>query len=292
MNAEPTGGGMSKIELRLDFEAWAELAARLLQRSQEERLDILDERGIDIGDWMRCDKHYCLALATELAAGQMERATRYGRGCAAELERRRREPTSPRTETVAKQEAAPRVLLANVAQKPAPAVVEASFQKEAATVAPTPVSVPPLLAGTLNVPALPSFIKQASALPFSGTASPEFAASSGVATPAPSPDVGATMALGFDMTALASPALPFEQPNVSQLVQQMPLQRYASLCAEISVFPEQTAALVKKYGLRDEASWHATDEEWRARLARVPETRAAWQQHFTTFQNWLRQQPR
>src|ERR1700734_2492397 len=76
----------------LDFEAWAALSARMLGRTLDERLDMLEELDVRSADWMRSDEHYASALAADLAEGRMERPERYAGKCVAELERRKRAP--------------------------------------------------------------------------------------------------------------------------------------------------------------------------------------------------------
>jgi len=172
MNVDPVGGGTPKGALPLDFEAWAELSARLLQLEQAARLDVLDERGIDVADWTRWDEHHCLALASDIAAGRMDRAKNYGQRCAAELERRRREP-APAPESTDAKGLEPQAEHHAEPTTAAPPLIEAASFQKAPPVMPTPQKAPPFLAGTMAVADFPSFLKQAvRALLFAGNSTP------------------------------------------------------------------------------------------------------------------------
>jgi hypothetical protein len=46
------------------------------------------------------------------------------------------------------------------------------------------------------------------------------------------------------------------------------LDRYASLCAEINVFPKDAARILQKHGLADEAAWAVVDRSWRGVMER------------------------
>ena len=72
----------------LDFEAWAALSAELLERSESEQEDILDEREIDIELWEACNLFWLDELANQLRRGNAKLATRYGRRCALALQQR------------------------------------------------------------------------------------------------------------------------------------------------------------------------------------------------------------
>ncbi len=64
-------------EVPLDFDAWADLSARLVKLDEEAREKLLDESGLDLDAWTRCDRHYGLLLAADLRAGRLERAKAY-----------------------------------------------------------------------------------------------------------------------------------------------------------------------------------------------------------------------
>ncbi len=91
MSEHGAGGEIEPAGQRpaLTFEAWADLSARLSGLDEEARLDLLDEREIDVEDWTQWDQHFAISLAADVARGHLERAVTYGKKCAAELERRR-----------------------------------------------------------------------------------------------------------------------------------------------------------------------------------------------------------
>jgi hypothetical protein len=301
-------------DVPFDFDTWAALSARLLNLGADARIDVLEERGVALEDWLRSDEHHCLSLAADVSAGRMERAERYGRMCAEEMERRAKgEPEVP----------APHAEEADAVQVPdasapmpvlvvgAPAVGGGeevpSFLHTAASLDGVGAGLPPLvppsrgtspLAGTMKAPDLPSFVKQASAnpLPFGEAPSPEFLAS--LEAPRPSPVLsGATIPGGVDLMAQLRSTLPFAKQNTGAEVSsstkvvsypRLPLETYASLCAELSVFPERTPEILAKYGIRDEEARVALDADWKARLSAHPDTCEEWRSRCASYEAWLR----
>jgi hypothetical protein len=276
-------------ELPFDFEAWVGLSARLLGLEPEQRLDALGQLGIEVDDWMRCDQHHCASLAADVTRGHMDRAETYGRACAAELERRKHEPT-PRDA----QEPEPREASATPGASPpiaAPLVEVASFQKETASPPPpAPSRHAASPATTLDVADLPSFIRQQSgALPFSGAISSPLA-TRGAAPREPSPGAGETLGLGVDLMAQVRATLPFTPRSAGPAFPRLPLQSYASLCAELTVYPERAAEILGKHGIKDDQARRALDADWRARLAEHADTREAWRGMCAQYEGWFRQQ--
>ncbi|WP_437311236.1 hypothetical protein [Sorangium sp. So ce388] len=241
------------VHIPLDFEAWSELSARLLERDMDARLDLLAEAELEPVDWNRCDMHWSLALAQDIAAGRLDRAQRHGGRCATELAQRRRAATA--------------------AQRASPA------PGGTATVASPPMS----LVGTSPSVDLPSHLRAAaSALPFKGPSS-KAVASLSAPSPAPvphDPTRGETMPLGMSLTAHVEAVLPFATmpggPPPQPRPQHTSLQTYAALCAELSVAPDRTADILRKYDIRDEASRRALDDEWRARFEAQPDALEEW----------------
>src|SRR4051812_8202742 len=82
----------------LDFDAWADLSARRLQRDEEQRLDILADEKVELDAWARCDERWSTELVQDIAQGRMDRAHQYGARCAGELKRRAEEASAPKPE--------------------------------------------------------------------------------------------------------------------------------------------------------------------------------------------------
>jgi len=76
----------------LDFDAWADLSTRLLERDEEARLEILAAAELLPDEWDRCNEHWSLEVARDVARGRMDRAMAYGVKCADELKRRKAAP--------------------------------------------------------------------------------------------------------------------------------------------------------------------------------------------------------
>jgi len=287
--------------LPLSFEAWAELSARLLSLKEEDRLDILDDRRVAIEDWQRCDEHYVLALTDEMRRGSMDRARTYAGKCAAEIERRATANTAPLADAPTPEPVeADATRTAEVPvplQAPETAVPTFLQQHEAPGGAFARVQRPPEhLAGTAMAFELPTALrsKATAALPFQPGAAPTLPAAPSH-PPAPAPTGGETIGLGVDLIAQMRGTLPFAKSGAAAprvAFPRLPLQTYASFCAELSVFPERTAAILGKYHVPSEDARAALVQEWQARLDAHADTRAEWQRHFDSFCAWLRQQPR
>lgn len=182
------------------FDTWARLAAKMLERSSAERLDVLREHAITPDAWTPSDTHWSLLLADDIATGEMVRADVYAAHCAAEFKARRtNDAPSPPVEAPKP----PPEPVKAVAAEPVKAIdsVKASLppivpivivpEKKNAPIVPieVPVAPPPLipqpevpseLYGTslaLNIPRGPS-------LPFAAKS----AAESPMAKPAPKAD--------------------------------------------------------------------------------------------------------
>jgi hypothetical protein len=295
----------------ISFDRWVALAASLLDLDLAARIDLLEKRGVDPDEWMESDEHHSLALAAEIAAGRMDRAEQYGLACAAEVTRRKNgaasEPVGdePRAEAQTAQRAeAP-------AEGPAIAEATPSFLKaEPGAADRLPAEKRPSLASTVAALELPSFVRQtAGALPFSDKAAPVLPAQSAAAVLAP--PSGQTIAADIDLVALAQTALPFpakQEPARASLTEtsraavvpkhasfpRLPMQTYASLCAELGVFPDRAGEILLKYGVRDAEARRALDEDWQARFAAHPDTRATFANQCAEYRAWLlqQQQPR
>jgi hypothetical protein len=75
---------MPAPDVRSDFEAWAQVAARLRLRSADERADILSSLGLT-QVWDEIHEAWALRLNQDIAAGRMELPHRYARICAKEI---------------------------------------------------------------------------------------------------------------------------------------------------------------------------------------------------------------
>ena len=82
-------------DVERDFEAWAVVAARLRQRSTQEKRAILDAEGIAEATWSRINEAWAKVLNDDIAASRMDRPYRYAELCKAELARRNSTPPAP-----------------------------------------------------------------------------------------------------------------------------------------------------------------------------------------------------
>jgi hypothetical protein len=134
-------------------------------------------------------------------------------------------------------------------------------------------------------------------LPFGPTPSSEFVASLSAAKPtAPHSEVGETLPLGANLLSAMLPALPFNRagspsPPVAGRpapAPQLTLDAYASLSAELAVFPAQAIDILRKYGVLDDTMRRELDQRWGDLFLIAPPLRDEWQRKVVSFGDWLR----
>lgn len=129
---EPTFGPYDAIDdpPPLDFEAWTEVSAELIERTPEEADDILDRREIDPRLWQAVSVFWLSELNTQVARQNFKLALKFGERCAEELARRPQPdaPSNPELDGTAFMAALPddtavpfKSPLANMSQPPPPA---------------------------------------------------------------------------------------------------------------------------------------------------------------------------
>ena len=88
---------------------------------------------------------------------------------------------------------------------------------------------------------------------------------------------GKTTPVGDNSIAKEVAALPFDDNRVGAAIVLFPrlkLQEYASLRAELSVWPERSAQILPRYQVVNEAARRALEEHWQMELAANPKERA------------------
>jgi hypothetical protein len=122
-----------------------------------------------------------------------------------------------------------------------------------------------------------------------------FAAGKGplpLASPAPEPVAPKKAAIGSMTGALPAlrsiePALPFQG---SASPPEMSLERYASLCAELSVSPAESEAIFTRHGLGVMRERLAVDLRWQEHLRRSPDEYRKWQELYQRYRaHWAEQ---
>lgn len=167
-----------------------------------------------------------------------------------------------------------------------------------------PAPVPPAfrqasdLAGTMSLATLPiPDLPLAAPLPFGIMPSSEFVASlSAVRPTTPHSEVGETLPLGANLLSAMLPSLPFNHAGSAlppmaakpAPLPQLTLDAYASLCAELWVFPSRAADILRKYGVVDDVMRRELDHRWGDLFTTVPLLREEWQRKVTSFGDWLR----
>lgn len=136
----------------------------------------------------------------------------------------------------------------------------------------------PLPEVTLDLPGGPG--GGSAPLPFSGRPG-QVAASSGGASPRV--DTG---------TVDASDVSKRGDVGAGPVIAGLTLAQHASLSAELSVHPDQAAAILTKYRIDGDDGRRRATEAWNAVLLRDPALRARWMQLTAEFRAWLTQQKR
>ncbi len=107
--------------------------------------------------------------------------------------------------------------------------------------------------------------------------------------PTKGPGLAGTMEPGNALD-LRKPELPFSAPSAPIAAQAptLSIERYASLCVELTAAPVSSAQTRRRYQLT-EPEWLTLDAHWKARLSREPEVRAAWESACAAYRAWLAQ---
>jgi hypothetical protein len=102
---------------------------------------------------------------------------------------------------------------------------------------------------------------------------------------------GKTAPLGDDSITKAVAALPFLGNTVGAALvpfPRLPLETYASLRAELLIWPERSAEILPRYHVMNQAARRALEEHWERELAASPETRATFDKALAEYTAWLR----
>jgi hypothetical protein len=108
--------------------------------------------------------------------------------------------------------------------------------------------------------------------------------------PVHNPRRGETAPIGDDSIEKAVAALPFARSTVGAalvLFPRLSLERYASLRAELSIWPERSAEILRRYHVMNEAARRALEEHWENELAASPEARATFDKGLAEYTAWL-----
>jgi hypothetical protein len=131
-------------------------------------------------------------------------------------------------------------------------------------------------------------------LPFR-PASPGQAAARTLQVPVMNRGRGDTAPIRDDSMAKAVAALPFAGNTVGAglvLFPRLKLSEYASLRAELAVWPERISEILLRYHVPNEAAHLALHEHWTERLAANRGERAAFEKAVREYWAWLRARKR
>ena len=100
-----------------------------------------------------------------------------------------------------------------------------------------------------------------------------------------------TAPLGDDSIARSRAVLPIAASRIAADAPSYPtltLDAYASLCAELKVWPERVADIFTRYRVESAPAWSALHAAWEGQLAARPDLRAAFDTSLATFERYLR----
>jgi hypothetical protein len=146
--------------------------------------------------------------------------------------------------------------------------------------------------GTALVPDLPAeFWERLGRLPFRPASPEQATAERTMKLPVMGRGQGETAPVRADSIAKAVAALPFAGNTVGSgivLIPRLKMQEYASLRAELAVWPEWVREILLRYQVLSEASRRALEEDWAERLLANPGERAAFERAVGEYSAWLR----
>ena len=111
--------------------------------------------------------------------------------------------------------------------------------------------------------------------------------------PVHNPRQGQTAPLGDDSIEKAEAVLPFVGNTVGAALVPFPrlsLEQYASLRAELWVWPERRVEILPRYHVMNAAVRRALEEHWHFEFVASPEARATFDQLLADYTAWLRTQ--
>ena len=101
----------------------------------------------------------------------------------------------------------------------------------------------------------------------------------------PVPPAGSSSFAPRQQSTAPAPSAPSSAVPMTDLT----LEQYASMCAELAVFPDRSEAVFAKYGLADGRRRAAVDAAWKQRLSRYPSERAEWERRYLQYEaSWRR----
>lgn len=254
----------------LPFETWVQIAAKMLERSASQKLELLQNHNVKPEDWTPSDEHWTAILASDIAAGDFTRADVYALVCLEEMQARKppQEKASPEPEKAGGVHPLQGTSLAlDIPKGPAlpfvppvkgqtPLIEAAANPREHLATAP---KVP--LGTTYELPDLSAIIR--AVLPFKKGAGEENGG-----PPAP-----------VEANAASSGA---EGEGLG-----LTLVQYASLCAELELGPELAHETLKRYRLSPDQKARL-DTRFRAQFRSDSQAHAAFEHAKSTYTAWLR----
>ena len=133
-------------------------------------------------------------------------------------------------------------------------------------------------------------------LPFGEQPSAPFrAALASGAAGLPAADVGETgvvPALLVDVNETLPFGLPAVDDQAAGAATKLSLEQYASLCAELAVYPQRGDSIRQRYGFRNSEEQVKEDRAWSTQLAGDAARTREWQALVRHYQTWLLRNPR
>ena len=274
------------LDVTNDFDAWAAVSAKLMQRTPAEVEYLLASLGVAAA-WPAANDAWSRTLAHDLMKNQLERARRYAEKCHQELDRRRNGVVADRMEITELNGIRP------------PQASYGDFRELA--ISPAPVSQGrEMLGETLDrAPTARMQARHMSTMLGAGAAAsastpPSGVVTSGVVTSAPAqPTFVESPSAVARVPPSSIPALPepgpnetrLERPNEgvrnalrdAELVSQWTVEQWACFCAEIAENPDAAELNYARHGLQRDVARRHVHSRWEERFQQDPALFAHYQ---------------
>lgn len=282
----------------LKLERYADILAHVVHFGTERTAEVVRRFGFTPEAWAAVDRAWSRELALGIKRQQHDQGLRFS--TTFHKRRQRLAAEQPNLEGIGDAPAASAAPAPPAKAPSAESVALPSFMVAAPKPAAAPIAKRPPTLPSVPAPAeepLP-FVERAPTAALESALAHAEKVQGPKVVKTPTPQV-TTAPMNERLAALARQHLPFgapaapprNEPAESELPEsRLPLsmEQHASLRVELEVYPDRSAAVLQRYGLRAE-QWASVDAGWQARIDDDPHLRTAWEQASAQYRAWLLQ---
>lgn len=322
--SDPTDAEELALRKSLKLERYAEIMAHVVHFGTERTEEVVRRFGFSAEAWRAVDRAWSRELSLGIKRQQHDQGLRFSATFHKRRQRLSLEqpvidaigdaPAAPvaaapapvAAKPAAEAVALPSFMVASAAPKASVAAVATGGAAPAPPVAAPPPTVPiPVVRMAAEEP-LP-FVERAPAAALESALAHAQAVQGPKVTKPVGP--GETAPMNERLAALARQHLPFGSPAAGAPPRmeaaaapepaesadalgppesRLPLsmEQHASLTVELAAYPDRSAAILQRYGMRPE-QWSSVNAGWLARIEDDPHLRAAWEQASAQYRAWL-----